>query len=425
MRSLRSIAFFGVLALMSHTAVWASSEDGTGAGMNLQHIENDVFDFHIGYPPNWTLTEMPNKWILEKSSGSRVIVEFVESASIDAKEDVLALAIDTDGGEEDDWEYISEGPFLGYSRGFTATRFVDYYFSNKRLVIRLEKIANSAEDIREMGFITGTIDRASSGPEVLSFVLENPKPQYLPGDRVCYLLKVDDLKGSIDETSLREFSVEGQRSNWELKDEVRWIPEQQTFKVCLPVGTNFSSDGLQISSLTLQNDRGQDTQCGQTNGGIICRMGAGQPKDKVSVEIPEVVNPRVDRIGPVFGSLSFDTDTLALRIDARDDSRIQGGAVESTREFFADLENGEEISWRLYSDEFIGGEISKRLDRAQGWVTLSSIALFDENGYETRLAMSHNACKEKQVQSLQKYFLIDSDGKCTQSDFNIITYFAK
>ena len=417
--------WYGLVGFMVAALAAVPGYGGTGAGNEYKHIVNQDFDFHVAIPPQWSCAGCDDP---ELEQGSR---ETEQVWRLAAPENTTWLAAGFIAGfpaesmpellseiqrrhPDIDWIQIDRGDFIGYTsarQGGGANQALEYYLVDKHQVIRIEWQKDGAypQRARQLDNIKGSIDRASSPLRVLQIRTERQVP-YQVGEQACLFIEVDDLRAEFTDDSLKIVEVDGAPKHWSFKS-IKWIGENNWFKVCYRVTTAFGAEGLTVNQLDIASGD-QSLSCEKEAGRLEC------PDDQggyyaVPTHIAPVINPAPDREGPVFTDLTYNASTQTVSVSAHDPSGLAVGRIA-----FID-------SQPLYPDELSGQKpINVRNILRGGWNTIKQVIVYDGNGFGTILQVPEGADRNKRrgTVSTDYYELIKADGKRSMSTIPIVTF---
>lgn len=429
-------------AVLGLSAVSYDASGGLGVGSSFVHRENRAFDFHIAYPKYWqfsndrisesvTSWELTNLGTAPAGSESSIAIIFSSAFQVADAEELLAV-IKSEENSDIEWTRLTQ-PFVGWTSGDLVsggnwTHSIEYYLSEKNLVIRLESIVrpegSGAQDVIN---IVSSIERASAPPRITAVETEGQRV-YRVGEEACFKIEVDDLKSSFDSQGLDAVEFRGQKPYWRFR-RTRWVPEKNWFEVCVDILPSFKHDGLVLDLFSMRNNRGQVAFCQRLrdDSKLLCDNLDGTDPHDVPVTFPRVANPKPDLFGPEVHDVSFDENRLEIIVDASDPSGILGGRV-ITGVTVADFEtlSARSMSWFLFPEHLVSRKpLSVATKLYRGWITIKSILVFDRNGTPTVLRQPNGKCQNLPGADPHYYESVQETGECQRTTIPVITFINK
>jgi hypothetical protein len=423
---------------------------GTAGGNPLV---NPDFDFSMRLMPNWIQEQRVNAkagvsdtpaeaWILHNTlpaeQQSWMSVEFYAGIQADSLEELESYL--KTRYPDLIWSNHSDRSMHGFQSNqiydpndpahmATLGRLV--FFMDRKMIVsiswRRHPDNGGSADVTHL---IASMDRYTAAPAIKSIQML-PGPQVRAGERACYQIRVDDLKSSFDEDSLREFKIAGLPSFW-IWNDVKWNESTGAFEICLLLPKSISHrNDLLIERLQIRNEREQTSRCelslGLTDPQLTCRTNfdrSGVP-DRISMGLPEVENPNPDLSAPKIESLAVEINAgqYILRGTLQDDSAIAGGWL-LLKETPGDSSTIFIAPWQIE-----GGSFSVNLtpQSTNGTRRVNEIILSDENGNAGRLM----ACPPEGLTCDRRNYVFcvnDTFKKrdnCADTGIKIVEYFSR
>lgn len=384
-------------AIAGASLLFAAIAEGGTRGGNPIGFQNAAYDFHVATPEDWQCDGGCIK--APQSLSSDDVWTFKAPESDNSLAATFYTDFDASNLDElhlklgaGDW-YPLNGDFQGFSNARDrdgATNATEYYLVAARKVIRIDWKKDSGDQVRayELDRVRRSIRRASSPPEVKQIRMLDERSTFKPGERACLGIWTSDIRSAFVLKSLKSVNFTGENAQWAFK-EISWDAAAERYTVCVNVTTAFGVDGLAIQALSIEDDADRSIGCSRdkTKKTFSCWRHSGQTHI-LTASVPEsfaaVDNAVPDREGPAVHSISCDSSTSTLTINANDPAGVM----------MAEVYSGEN-SMIIYPDQIDGPKpISLAAISNHGWNTINLIVIYDKLGNATIL-------REKAINSMQ------------------------
>lgn len=437
-----------ILGLIWALLAAAGASGGTGVGsMLVDHTDTD-FDFRIAHPNYWKFQEADRSavatWTMDNSGTapagreSWVQVQFRAVQGVDGL-DELRTYIAKEEPNITEWRSVN-GEFVGWGTvdlmpAPGVSHIIEYYLSSPGQIIRIERLAlKDANGYADVVLIMETIDRAANPPRITS--IQPEKSSYAPGEEVCYLVEVNDLKGSFKSKDLAPFKLSGQYDHWAFH-KVEWIPKRNWFRACAQVLSKFTGRDLEIEYLTVASSHGESIECelDDSTHHLECN------KEVVKVKWPSLYNANPDLKGPQIEFLEYDAQSREIKIKASDSAGVLGGYIGTKKDVSIGVGDVDPVGWTIFPENASGLQPIAVGKLPVAAVVIDSIYLFDGNGNPALLRVPADDCadedglvkvsskKKRKITSSRvrelKYQYVDSEGHCSPTDFLVISFLGK
>jgi hypothetical protein len=452
-KSLRWLQYFFLtffLGMQSTCVLAGPLNEGTAGGNPLA---NPDFDFSMKNAPYWihesrlrmtkAASDMPvDVWSLHNmESGDQqswMRVEFFAGVPVESLEE-LGTYLHTKYPELN-WDQYADSRMVGFKSNEildpsdpnhvgTLGRLV--YFMDRKMIVsvswRRHPASGGNTDVTNL---ISSMDRYTAPPTIKSITMV-PGGRVAAGARACYYIKVDDLKSSFNERSLREFKITGLPNYWIWTD-LRWLESAGAFEICLnvPRSIRYRND-LIIEQLVIENERDRSIHCtlgfGFAEPQLLCRSSYNQEEQPVSVamSLPEVDNAEPDLTPPKIESLTLDNEggRYILRGVIREKSVVSGGWL-LLKQIPGDDSEVFIAPWQIDDGKFV---VDLSGQSTNGTRRVSEIIFADEHGNTSRLMvcpLEGMTCSPKNyVQCVRPREKAHEE--CSDTGIAIIEYFAQ
>lgn len=397
---------FAMLLLLDTTPLQAAFPKGIAGGNPT--VSNSDFDFNMKRMGSW-IDESESKYFGGMYAGASDVpvatwffrnkdpqptqswmnIDFfagVPVTSVEELEEYLRVKF-----PEQLWHRYDDTNMIGFKsnevrdpsdpEGLATTGRLVYFMDRKMIVSVSWRRHQSNGGVTDVSTMIASMDRYTAPPKIVSVNISSPHP-VKPDDRLCYQIRVDDLKSSFTHKGLKEFKVTGIPNYWIWTD-VQWNEDRGTFDICLNLPENITKGSeLLLDSFRIENDRGRAASCKllliTSPPELHCANKYG-----VNLTVPDVENSNPDLAPPKISSITLEQtqQKYSLSGHVADDTDITGGWL------LVKQIPGDETSIFLAPWQINRGRFDISLDAASGNGTrrISEIIFADKHGNTSRL----------------------------------------